>query len=342
MKFKFFSCIFSIVFTSILCYSQSDNVTSFEIKVNIEFSQSPIDLKDIDAKFAKDIAYNVYSETVFDVFLPISAGATGMVIYIHGGGFRGGDKSHNYKPDFEMEVRALLSNNIAVANINYRLLNENEETEGVLKSLKDVKRAIQYIRSIACDLNIEKERIALTGGSAGAGASLWIATNDDMRDESNGDPVLRESTRVKAIAIGQPQASYDIEDRWINNVFVDYGITFNDLLALDQDRLLQFYGVNTLEEYNTPEIDAYRNQVDMLSFITSDDPDIWAEGIKTDIAPPTNPNIAFHHPFHVREIKEKADSVGVLNICYYGKNPIIFRDPSNEKKLDFLIRKVNE
>jgi para-nitrobenzyl esterase len=113
-------------------------------------------------------------------------------------------------------------------------------------------------------------------------------------------------------------------------------------LALDQDRLLQFYGVNTLEEYNTPEIDAYRNQVDMLSFITSDDPDIWAEGIKTDIAPPTNPNIAFHHPFHVREIKEKADSVGVLNICYYGKNPIIFRDPSNEKKLDFLIRKVNE
>jgi len=342
MKFKLVSCIFSMVFTSILCYSQSENTTSFETKVNIEFSQSPINLTGIDAKFAKDIAYDVYCETVFDVFLPTSARATGMVIYIHGGGFRGGDKSHNYHPGFEKEVRALLSNNISVANINYRLLTKNEETEGVLKSLKDAKRAIQYIRSIACDLNIEKERIALTGGSAGAGASLWIATNDDMRDESNSDPVLHESTRVKAIALRQPQASYDIEDRWINNVFVDYGITFNDLLALGQDRLFQFYGVSTLEEYNTPEIDTYRSQVDMLSFISSDDPDIWAEGIKTDVAPPINPNIAFHHPFHVREIKDKADSVGVPNICYYGKNPLIFGDSSNEKQIDFLIRKVNE
>jgi hypothetical protein len=113
-------------------------------------------------------------------------------------------------------------------------------------------------------------------------------------------------------------------------------------LAIGQDKLLQFYGVNTFEEYNTPEIDNYRNQVDMLGLITSDDPDIWVEGILTDVAPPINSNIANHHAFHVRELKKKADSAGVTNICYYGKNPIIFRDPSNEKQVEFLIRKVNE
>ena len=44
----------------------------------------------------------------------------------------------------------------------------------------------------------------------------------------------------------------------------------------------------------------------------------------------------------IEELKKKADAAGVPNICYYGKNPIIFRDPSNEKQVDFLIRKVNE
>ena len=44
----------------------------------------------------------------------------------------------------------------------------------------------------------------------------------------------------------------------------------------------------------------------------------------------------------VREIKEKADLVGIKNICYYGKDPIIYSDESEESYIDFIIRKINE
>jgi hypothetical protein len=80
----------------------------------------------------------------------------------------------------------------------------------------------------------------------------------------------------------------------------------------------------------------------MIELITSDDPEIWTENILTKVKSPTNSGIANHHAFHVREIKEKADLVGISNVCYYGNNPIIYSDESGESYLDFIIRKVNE
>ena len=44
--------------------------------------------------------------------------------------------------------------------------------------------------------NIDKTRIACTGGSAGAGTALWLAFSDEMAEPENPDPVLRESTRL--------------------------------------------------------------------------------------------------------------------------------------------------
>ena len=173
------------------------NIFSFKTTV-LEPSESPINIEGIDAVFAQDIEYDIKERTKFDIFLPSSTTPTSLVIFIHGGGFKNGDKSKPYTAttnvDYPEELRAFLSNNIAFATINYTLLEDfGVETEGVLKCMNDSKRALQYIRSRADDFNIDKDKIALTGGSAGAGTSLWIATNDDMADTSNSDPVLRES-----------------------------------------------------------------------------------------------------------------------------------------------------
>lgn len=309
----------------------------------IEFSESPIDLQGLEVLFAEDIAYDEFEDTKFDIFLPNADNPTGLLIYIHGGGFTSGDKNVLYDRDDLVETTiALLANNMAVATINYRLLVENEE-EGVLKSLNDSRRALQYIRSRNEDFNIDKDNIVLAGGSAGAGTSLWIAVNDEMSDASNIDPVLHESTRVKGIAITQTQSSYDIEGRWINDVFVDFNTTFEELLSVQsEERLFRFYGVSSLEEYQSQEIDEYRNRVDMLNMITADDPEIWAESISTPVVVPTTSGIANHHAFHVREIKERADAVGVPNVMYYGRDPIIFSDPSNESFTAFILRKLDE
>ena len=310
--------------------------------IELEFSTSPIDLQGIDALFAAEIPYDEYELTKFDIFIPNSSTPTGLVICIHGGGFGGGDKDYIYSRAWN--IRELLNNNIAVATINYRLLTENE-TEGILKCLNDSKRALQYIRYIHNELNIDKNNVGLYGGSAGAGTVFWLGTNDDMKDISSPDPVLQESTRVKAIGLSATQVGYDIENRWINDVFVDFNILWEDVIPVieEADGLFRLYGISSLEDYESSEIDEYRQKVDMLSLLSSDDPEIWVsnvgEGLTNGI--PSTSGQLNHHPFHAREIKEFADAVGVVNVCRYG-NPILYQDLNFELWPDFFIRKLNE
>jgi len=61
-------------------------------------------------------------------------------------------------------------------------------------------------------LNIEPENVAMYGVSAGAGASLWLGTHDELADAEAEDPILRESTRIKAVGALVTQSTYDIID----------------------------------------------------------------------------------------------------------------------------------
>ena len=340
---------FSILSIFITSCSSDDTEPPIQSDGDIQFTTSPIDLQGIDAKFAENIAYDDKERTQFDIFLPESETPTALIVYTHGGGFTTGDKDFAYAPqkdgawNFPTDIRNFLSNNIAFASIRYSFLEENE-TEGVLKPLNDVRRALQYIRSRAEDFNIDKNNIVLTGNSAGAGTSLWIGLNDDMKDETSTDPILRESTRVKGIAVRNTQATYELA-KWETDVFVDYQFfILDDIVAqvpgFDQ-LLFQVYGIDNYDSFDSPEIIEYRESVDMLALMDANDPDLWIENVLFENVPPTDKDIMNHHPFHARELKEQADAVGLTNITYYG-DPIIFEDPSGETWAEFCIRKVNE
>ena len=318
---------------------------------DITYSNSPFDLQGINAKFAKDIAYDSKARTQFDIWLPNSNTPTGLVIYVHGGGFTSGDKDFVYTIqsggawDFPTDIRYLLQNNIAFATIRYTYLNNTGETEGVKKPMSDVRRALQYIRHRASDFNIDKNKIVLAGNSAGASTSLWIAFNNDFANVASSDPVLRESSRVKGVAARETQASYNIEDRWVNDVFVDYGVTWSQILANETGNIQKLYGVSSLAQYQTPAIVTYRAEVDMLALMSADDPEIWVNNTLRDVVNPYSPysaDIPSHHAFHARELKKRADITGLRNVTYYGKNPIIFSHPSNENWTQFCKRKINE
>lgn len=241
--------------------------------------------------------------------------------------------------DFPADIRFLLQNNIAFATVRYTLLSTTGEREGVKKPMSDVKRALQYIRYKASDFNIDKNKIILAGNSAGGGTSLWIAFNNDMADPQSSDPVLRESTRVKGVAAREPQASYNIEDRWVNDVFVDYNLTWSEILANDAGNISKLYGISSNAEYESAAIDTYRAEVDMLALLTADDPSIWIDNTLRDVVHPYSAReISSHHAFHARELKRRADAVGVENITYYGKNPLLYADPSNESWTQFCVR----
>lgn len=342
----------SAIFAILLIISVSCNTndgTPINPSSNITFSESPIDLQGINAKFAKDIAYDTKERTQFDIWLPNSTSPTGLVIYIHGGGFTSGDKDFVYSIqsggawNFPNDIRFLLQNNIAFATIRYTLLSPSGETVGIKKPMADVRRALQYIRHRASDLNINKSNIILSGNSAGAGTSLWIALNNDFADTQNNDPVLRESSRVKGVVARETQASYNIEERWVKDVFIDYNLSWAEILSNETGNISKIYGISTMLQYESLAIDTYRSEVDMLSLLSSDDPELWINNTLRDVVHPYfAPDISSHHAFHARELKKRADAVGVKNITYYGKNPTLYTDPSNESWTEFCKRKINE
>lgn len=143
----------------------------------------------------------------------------------------------------------------------------------MIKSLRDRALCLQFIRRHADRLGLDPQRVVLMGASAGAGTSLWIGTTDDLADPGSADPVLRQSTRVSGVVLLETQATYDI-GRWSIDVFPDLGISVLEgaaLLGLE-GRLLSFYGISELADFDSPEILEYRRRVDMIELLSSDDP----------------------------------------------------------------------
>ncbi len=140
-----------------------------------------------------DVAYGSHKRHVLDLWQAKSAKPTPLLIFIHGGGFRGGSKE-NLAPQL---LDGCLKAGISVASINYRLSPE----VAFPAHYQDSARAIQFLRHKAKEWNLDPQRVAASGGSAGAGTSLWIGFHDDLADPKSDDPVLRQSTRLTCMAV---------------------------------------------------------------------------------------------------------------------------------------------
>lgn len=161
-----------------------------------------------------NVSYGPHVRNVLDFYPAKSDTPTPVVLYIHGGGWRGGDKKTNPK--------AFLDKGISVIAINYRYVQNGveENVEPPVKApLGDAARALQFIRSKAAEWNLDKTKIGATGGSAGACTSLWLAFHDDLADPKSDDPIARESTRLYCAAVNGAQVSLDPKElrEWMPN-----------------------------------------------------------------------------------------------------------------------------
>jgi len=309
----------------------------YSVDLSLPSASTPPITVGSDVTFYPDVHYGTDERTVFDIFLPKSPTPTPIVINIHGGGFVGGDKSGGYPTDAP-HIQALLASGIAYASVEYRVL-EEVDTVGVIKPLSDSRRALQFIRHHADTFNLARDKVVLRGGSAGAGTSLWLAFHDDMADPTSDDPVARESTRVLAAAANSTQATYDLK-KWESVVFADYGLPFLDLAAQQGlgQRLMSFYGIASFDELDTPEIQAYRADVDMLGLMSADDPGFYVNNPLSPAVVPTTENALFHHAFHARALAERADAVGVPYVAYI--EALNVADPSGKNEWDLAIEKL--
>ncbi len=149
-----------------------------------------------------NVAYGPHERHVFDIWLTPSAEPTPLVIYIHGGGFRSGNKKSINANSLKRFQEAGLS----VAAIHYRL----SDAGPCPIMMEDAARCLQTIRSRAEEWNLDPHRVACYGGSAGAGISLWLGFHEDLADPDSDDPIARQSTRITAAASSNGQSTYDL------------------------------------------------------------------------------------------------------------------------------------
>lgn len=328
-----------IAFSAFYACKTTSSLMAQKVALDVTPSATPINLENIEARFYKDVRYGQFKDNVFDIFIPASTEPVPLVLYIHGGGFIDGDKAKLYTPGADSEkIKWFLSNNVAFASINYRLLSA-EGNEGVITSLNDSKRALQFIRFYANTFNIDKDKIVLMGASAGAGTSLWIGLNNDMADKSNSDPILKESTRVSGIVAIETQADYDILE-WHNNVFKDYQSQGLDLQYIRKvgtdEKLLRFFGLKDVLEFNSDETREYREKLSMLKMMSKDDPEIYAVNAKLPNTMPKRTGELNHHPLHVKALMDRAHKVGLKGSFYIPKMNIDTR--GGESKDEFVLR----
>ncbi len=148
-----------------------------------------------------DVSYGPHERNVLDLWKAKSDRPTPLVIYIHGGGFTQGSKE-TVNP---LLLSGLLSQGISVAAINYRYSTQAPYPAPMM----DGARAVQFLRLHAAEWNLDPKAFGATGGSAGAGISLWIGFHDDLGDANSADPIARQTTRLSAMAVTNGQTSYD-------------------------------------------------------------------------------------------------------------------------------------
>jgi acetyl esterase len=239
-----------------------------------------------------DVPYGDHDRHVLDFWQAKSDTPTPLLIWIHGGGFRGGDKSR-----FPGDLRSqCLAAGISCASIHYRLSGDAPYPAQML----DSARSVQFLRSKADEWNLDADRFAAGGGSAGSGISQWLGYHDDLADPDSDDPISGESTRLSCVFPINMQSTYD--PRVIKRI-----IPGN---AYKNTALVSFFGRPQGWDWDRDpidtELDALLADASPVTHLTSDDAPIFALSYARAA---TDGNI--HHPKFGQHIKQSADAVGV-------------------------------
>jgi acetyl esterase/lipase len=74
--------------------------------------------------------------------------------------------------------------------------------------LKDIRRAVRYVRTNAATYGVDPNKLGISGGSSGGHLSLITAAMGDDGDPSAKDPVDRASSRLQAVACFFPPTDF--------------------------------------------------------------------------------------------------------------------------------------
>ncbi len=121
------------------------------------------------------------------------------IVFFFGGGWTQGTPSQFYRQSRQLADRGMLA-----VCADYRVRSRHQTTPA--ESVADAKSAVRYLRQHAQRLNIDPERIAAGGGSAGGHLAAATATVPGFEGEgfSSADEALDISSRPNALVLFNP------------------------------------------------------------------------------------------------------------------------------------------
>lgn len=122
-----------------------------------------------------------------DIYLPEKSNKKfPVLIFLHGGGWIGGDKAFPEKYYMNDFILKFVQNGYAVVSVNYTLLDKKTNFP---KPVEDSKEAVRWIRANADKYNFDDKNIGIWGASAGAQIGMVAAySNDDQFSENSNFP----------------------------------------------------------------------------------------------------------------------------------------------------------
>jgi acetyl esterase/lipase len=135
---------------------------------------------DPEVKIEKDIVYGKTGgeKLKLDLAKPVKGkGPFPVVVCLHGGAWLGGHRAAHHPT-----IKMLAANGYVAAAVGYRLAPKHRFPA----QLEDAKCAVRYLRSRAKELNIDPNKVAALGDSAGGHLSLLLGLVDP-KDGMEGD-----------------------------------------------------------------------------------------------------------------------------------------------------------
>lgn len=131
-----------------------------------------------ESRVLRDCAYGQDARHRLDLFLPETGGPKrAVLIFVHGGGFVGGDKGAPGAPFYNNIGAWAAANGMIGATMTYRLAPDHPWPAGA----EDVAAAIDWLHAHVADHSGDPDRIYLMGQSAGAAHVAAYVAHDNWR-----------------------------------------------------------------------------------------------------------------------------------------------------------------
>ncbi len=173
----------------------------------------------------KDVTYGRAPLNKFDLYLPANRKhATKLVVYIHAGGFTGGDKA-----DDENIAKYFAAKGYVAATINYSLSNGTNKAN--VKTMSDeISQGINAIAENAKSRGYKIDGMAVAGGSAGGTLAMIYA----YRDAPHALIPVKAVISLVGPATFDPQTWFGIDDNFASHNSAVTGAGFVSVITGQQ------------------------------------------------------------------------------------------------------------